>query len=203
MQHPATHVLALDVRWLDVVGLVLVLYFLVVGARRGMWWQIVRMLGIVASVAVARAITPRLAPRFADAFPDLGERIAGGIVWTIVILLGLLVVALVGRLGKESLEEAEFGLVDRVGGGLAGLLTGLVVHAALVLCLCQTTSQDWSVAAVRGTTSQRLVDSLGRKIPLFLDGRSADTLAPWFERVAHAGAPAGATGGSAPAPTQR
>lgn len=174
-------VLALDVRWLDVTGLAIVIYFLVIGARRGMWWQVVRLLGIVASVAVARAVTPRVAPRFAEAFPDLGERLAGGIVWTIIILIGLLVIALVGRLGKESLESVELGLVDRIGGAVAGAITGLLVHAALVLCLCQTTGRDWSVAAVRDTTSQRLIDSLGRKVPLFVNAHAAETLEPWFQ----------------------
>ncbi|MDZ4774253.1 MAG: CvpA family protein [Planctomycetota bacterium] len=173
---------AVEFRWLDILGLALVLYFLVIGARRGMWWQIVRLMGIVATVAVARAAAPRIAPRFAEAFPDLSVRVAGGIVWTIVILLGLLVVALVGRLGKESLEAAQLGTIDRVGGALAGALTGVLVHAAIVLCLCQVGAADWSVAQVRGTTSQRLVDSVGRKLPLFLDAQARETLEPWFSR---------------------
>lgn len=176
-------VAALDLRWLDILGLAVVVYFTIVGTRRGLWWQVVRLLGIVASVAVARALAPRLAPRFAAAFPDLGERVAGGIVWTIVILLGLLVVALVGRIGKESTEAAELGPVDRIGGAVSGALTGVLVHAGLVLCLCQTAAHDWSVTAVRGTTSQRLVDSLGRRLPLFLDAHAAETLEPWLDRA--------------------
>src|SRR5690349_12332315 len=77
---------AFDVRWLDVLGLVLVVYFLLVGMKHGLWWQLVRLFGIVASVAIARAVVPPIAPRFAAAFPDLDERVAGGIVWTAVIL---------------------------------------------------------------------------------------------------------------------
>jgi uncharacterized membrane protein required for colicin V production len=172
---------AIAIRWIDILGLALVLYFLVIGAVRGLWWQVVRLLGIVASVAVARAVAPRIAPRLAETFPDLGERLASGLVWTILILLGLLVVALIGRLGRETLEGAELGPIDRIGGGLAGALTGLLVHAAIVLCLCQTTGKDWSVSAVQGTNSQRLVDSLGRKIPLFLDAQAAETLEPWLQ----------------------
>jgi uncharacterized membrane protein required for colicin V production len=181
MQHSPWHTLAaVDFRWLDVLGLAIVLYFVLIGARRGMWWQIVRLLGIVATVAVARAIAPRIAPSFAEAFPDLPVRVAGGIVWTIVILLGLVVVAIVGRLGKESLEGVELGKIDRIGGALAGGLTGVLVHAAIVLCLCQVTAADWSVAQVRGTTSQRLLDSVGRKLPLFLDAHARETLEPWL-----------------------
>jgi uncharacterized membrane protein required for colicin V production len=171
---------AVEFRWLDLLGLAIVLYFLLIGVRRGMWWQIVRLLGIVATVAVARAAAPRIAPHFARAFPDLSERVAGGIVWTIVILLGLLVVAMIGRLGRDSLEGNELGSIDRVGGALAGGLTGVLVHASIVLCLCQVTPADWSVAQVRGTTSQRLVDSVGRKLPLFLDAHARETLEPWL-----------------------
>jgi uncharacterized membrane protein required for colicin V production len=171
------------VHWLDVVGLALIGYFIVLGALRGLWWQVVRLLGIVASVAVARALAPRLAPRLHALFPDLSERLASGIVWTVFLLGGLLLVALVGRIGKDTLEVAQLGTVDRIGGALAGLLSGMLVHAAIVLCLCRTTDPQWSVATVRGTQSQRLVDSLGRKVPLFLDAHAAETLEPWFERA--------------------
>lgn len=170
-----------DVRWLDALGFALVVYFLVLGALRGLWWQVVRLLGIVASVAVARALAPRLGPRMHALLPDLSERMAGGIVWTLVLVLGLLVVALIGRIGKDTLEAVQLGLLDRAGGAVAGLLTGVLVHAAIVLCLCQTTDRDWSVAAVRGTQSQRLVDSVGRRVPLFLDAHAAETLEPWLE----------------------
>lgn len=171
---------AFDVRWLDVLGIALVLYFLLVGLKHGLWWQLVRLFGIVASVAIARAVVPPIAPRFASAFPDLDERVAGGIVWTAVILLGLLVVALVGRVGKESLEAVQLGTIDRVGGAVAGALTGVLVHAAIVLCLCQVARREWSVDAVRGTASQRLVTSVGTSVPLFLDAHAADTLEPWL-----------------------
>jgi hypothetical protein len=46
--------------------------------------------------------------------------------------------------------------------------------------LCQVTAAEWSVAQVRGTTSQRLVDSVGRKMPLFLDAHARETLQPWL-----------------------
>jgi uncharacterized membrane protein required for colicin V production len=171
---------AFDVRWIDVLGLALILSFLLVGLKHGLWWQLVRLAGIVASVAIARAVVPPIAPRFAAAFPDLDERVAGGIVWTAVILLGLLVVALVGRMGKETLEAVQLGPIDRIGGAVAGALTGIFVHAAIVLCLCQLTRPDWSVQAVRGTASQQLIASMGRRVPLFLDAHAADTLQPWL-----------------------
>ena len=173
---------AIDWRWLDVLGLVVVTFFLLIGAYRGMWWQVIRLLGIVAAVSVARAAAPRLAPQLFAAFPDISLRVASGIVWTIVILLGLLAVALIGRLGKVTLDAAQMGSIDRVGGALAGGLTGAMIHAAIVLCLCQTASAEWSVAQVNGTTSQRLVDSLGRKLPLFLDAQAQETLDPWLSR---------------------
>jgi membrane protein required for colicin V production len=172
-----------DLRWLDIVGLVLVAFFCVLGLRRGLWWQLVRLLGLTASIAVARAVAPRLSPRLVELFEGLDPRLANGIVWTIVLAIGLILVALIGRIGKETLAVVALGWLDRIGGALAGALTGLLVHTALVVVLCQTSAREWSLQAVNGTHSQQLVDTMARRIPLFLDAHAAEVISPWLERT--------------------
>jgi uncharacterized membrane protein required for colicin V production len=168
--------------WLDIAGLGIVALFLVLGAMRGLWWQLVRLLGLIAAIAVARALAPRLSPQVLDWFPSLGPRAAHGLAWALVFLTGMLLVALLGRIGKAGLESAELGGVDRVGGAVAGALSGVLVHAALLLCLCQLGSREWCVDAVRGTQSRNLLDRLAHNIPHLVDDQAWAGLHPTIER---------------------
>ena len=163
-------------RWLDLVGAGLVLLFLILGARRGLWWQVVRLLGLAAVLALARAFAPRLSPGLAGAVSGLDPRIASGLVWLTFLLLGMALVALVGRLGKETIEAAQLGFVDRVGGALAGALSGLLLHGAAVLLLVLLGPAEWSRTAVHDTRSERLFDALGRKLSLLEDAHAMESL---------------------------
>src|SRR5262245_21627954 len=102
---------------LDLVGLAAVLLFLVLGFRGGLWWQLVRLLGLVATVAVARGFAPPVASGLENLFSALDPRVASGLAWTGILLAGFAIVALVGRVGSRA-EAAgvELGLVDRLGG---------------------------------------------------------------------------------------
>ncbi len=164
-------------RWLDLLGLGLIVLFFVLGVRRGLWWQLVRLLGLVTTVAVARAFVPRLSDGVAAALPSIDPRIACGVVWIAFLALGLAVIAFIGRLGKETLQAVQLGLVDRAGGALAGALSGALLHGSFVLLLMLLGPVDWSREALRGTRSARLYDTLGRRITLLEDTHAADVLA--------------------------
>ena len=182
---PASSILVQDsggLRWLDLLGLGIVVLFLVLGAMRGLWWQLVRLLGLIAAVAVARALAPRLSPTVNEWFPLLGERVAHGLVWTFVFLTGLLLVALIGRIGRAEIQGAELGGLDRIGGAVAGALSGILIHAALLLCLCQVGSREWCGTAVRGTQSRNLLDRLAHNIPHLVDDQAWAGLDPAIER---------------------
>lgn len=163
-------------RWLDLVGLGVVLLFVVLGARRGLWWQVVRLLGLAAVLAVARAFAPRLAPGLANAVSGLDPRIASGLVWLSILALGFAVVAFVGRLGKETIQAAQLGFVDRAGGALAGAISGILIHGVVVLLLVLLGPVHWSRSAVQDTRSERLFDALGRKLSLLEDAHAAEAL---------------------------
>jgi uncharacterized membrane protein required for colicin V production len=173
---------ASSLRWLDFVGLAIVVLFIVLGAMRGLWWQLVRLLGLIAVIAVARALAPRLAPQLHEWFPALGARVSNGLMWSLLFTAGLLLVALIGRIGKGEVAAGELGAVDRVGGAVAGALSGVLLHAALLLCVCQVASLDWCDAAVRGTHSQNLLDHLAHNIPHLVDEQAWAGLDPTIPR---------------------
>jgi uncharacterized membrane protein required for colicin V production len=160
----------------DLLGIGLVVLFLALGALRGLWWQVVRLLGIVASVAVARAVAPRFSPVLAEGLPGLGAHAANGITWLFVLLIGLLAVAIVGRVGRATLQAAQLGAFDRVGGAAAGALSGGLVHVAFLLVACQIASPAWKEARLEGTQSQALLDRVGEKLPILLDARAAESM---------------------------
>src|SRR5260221_9258260 len=129
--------------WLDIACLVIVLLCAYSGARRGIWWQFVRLLGVVATLNVARAFAPRLSHGLASVFSSLSPELANGILWSVLLLAGLFVVSLVGRLGRLMLEGAELTFRQRAGGALLGLATGLLLATGLIVCGAQLASQGW------------------------------------------------------------
>ena len=163
-------------RWIDLLGLSIAVLFFVFGALRGLWWQIVRLLGIVAVVAVARAIAPRFAPILESVLPGLSPKLANGIAWLLLILAGFFAVSLVGRLGKKTIEGAELGAVDRIGGAVAGLASGLLLHAAILVCVAQVGSTAWAATTLQGTRSQTLLEVVESRFPMVLDAHAAESI---------------------------
>lgn len=163
-----------DVAALDLVGAAVLLVFALLGAWRGLWWQAMRFAGIAGAVLAARALTPKLAPGLSRVLPELDPRLATGLVWLAVFLAGLAVAALLGRLGRKLLEAMQLGLVDRFGGLVAGALTGLLLHAALVAAFLQLAPAELAQASVSGTRSEALVRALARPLPLIFDGATTE-----------------------------
>jgi uncharacterized membrane protein required for colicin V production len=163
--------------WVDGVGLALVLLLACLGAVRGLWWQMVRLCGVVAVFSVARALAPRISPRLGAWFPDLSPQIANGLAWTLVLIAGMLGVALVGRIGKAALDAAALSAFDRIGGMVAGALSGLLVHTALIVATTQVAPQSFTAKSIDGTHSQALVATLDRWVPNLLDPHAREALA--------------------------
>lgn len=163
-------------QWIDLVGLAILSLFVVLGALRGLWWQVVRLLGVVASISVTRALAPRVSPLLASSLPGLSPTLANGLAWLVLLIACMLVVSMIGRLGRATLEAAKLGTVDRVCGALAGLASGILVHAVLLLCLCQVGSSAWSATTVRGTRSQGLLGVVADHFPMLLDAHAAESV---------------------------
>lgn len=166
------------IRWLDVLGLAAVLLFTVLGIRRGLWWQIVRLLGLVCALAVARAAAPALGGRI-HALTDFNARISGGLAWSAIFAAGLLAVALIGRVGRASLEAVQLGWLDRLGGAVAGAASGGVLYVGALLCMCQVLPESFLHETLRGSRSERVLAAVERGSPALLDARAADSVRPY------------------------
>ncbi len=165
--------------WIDMVGLGLVGLFLVLGLVRGLWWQVIRLLGVATAVGLARVLSPRLTPTVAESFPELSASITYGLVWFALFVSGLVVASLLGLIGKRALEAMQLGIVDRVGGGLAGVVTGLLFHSAVLVVLCGLGSDGWTERTMEGTKSALLLDTLTRRAPLIMHVEAAERVVPW------------------------
>jgi len=164
-------------RWIDVCGLALVLGFALLGARRGVWWQALRLLGLVAGVALARALAPRLAELLAEVFPGLHARAGHGLAWALVLVVAFLLVAWIGHRGSEAAGTAvPPTLLARAAGAGLGAVCGVVVHIALLLCLGQAAAPEWAEVRLEGTHSQRWVALVDRSVPGLVEVHAAETL---------------------------
>ena len=167
---------SLSLAWIDTVGLVIVGVMLLLGAFRGLWWQVIRLVGLVGAVAIARALSPQLTPHLADFFPDLPPRVAFGIVWLTVFLAGLTAASLLGVLGRKLLTTMQLGLVDRAGGALVGTATGAMIHLALVAAVSQLAPADWVTKNVGGSYSEVALDAAGSQWNLIVGPDAAREL---------------------------
>ena len=177
-----THFLQrINLPWIDQVGLVLVIVFFLLGIWRGLWWQVIRLIGVIGAVAVARGLTPRFTPTVEEAF-ELSAALASGLVWFVLFVCGLIVASLLGLIGKRALEAMQLGLLDRVGGGMAGALTGFILHSALLVLLTALGTQEWTTDTLAGSRSAVVLNNLTHKFPVLVDTQAAERIVgPWAE----------------------
>lgn len=158
---------------LDLVGLGLVTILLVLGLYRGLWWQVMRLVGLTLSVLAARAIGAPLALKLMQLFPELEPRTAHGLAWLTLFLTALLACALLGILGQRMLEAMKLDLANRLAGGVAGAATGFSAHVVVVVLLCQLAPPRMLGKYVVGTYSERVYAALGGRRPVVLAAEAA------------------------------
>lgn len=165
--------------WIDMVGMVIILMFFILGLRHGLVWQVTRLIGMLVAVTLARSLSPEFVPHVQSAL-DLPIRACQGIVWFMVFLATLLITGLIGIVGRRALEAVYLGPMDRMGGGLAGAITGVVLHCAVLVLLTSVGTTTWSTSTLRGSASASMLDSLSRKTHLLLDAQAAERIMePW------------------------
>jgi len=191
---------------LDWVGLGLIVLLVALGVWRGLWWQVVRLLGIVAAVALARGLSGGFAERISALWPELSPRLANGVAWISIFLVAMAVAALLGLLGNKVLQVMQLGLANRVGGGFAGLLTGLLLHGAVLIVLCQLAPEPFVGRVVAGSYSERLVGVAGERFPVLMTDEAAREVRRLLDRdpaAPAAGSPALPAGGGPGGPPAR
>ncbi|MCA9003320.1 MAG: hypothetical protein KDB61_15460, partial [Planctomycetes bacterium] len=84
--------------------------------------------------------------------------------------------ALLGRLGKQALDAMQLGAADRVGGAIAGGLIGLLLHGVLLLGITGMGSTEWSTETLAGSKSERLLNAVSNRWPIFVDASARDRI---------------------------
>ncbi len=156
----------------DGAGLLIVGLFAILGLFRGLWWQVIRLLGLLGAALLARGLAPHLAGGLEDRLDTFDPRLIHGVLWLVTFIAGIAAFAALGRFGRKALSAMKLGTLDRLGGCLAGAVTGLIVHAALVAGLLQVGSDTWAAESVLGTRSGALVEILTNELPLLYERTS-------------------------------
>ncbi len=167
--------------WVDWVGVVLGGVFLLLGILRGLWWQVIRFAGLAASAALARTFADGWGQKLAET-TEVSTEVAVGIVWLSLFLIGIVLTALLGTIGKRSLEAMKLGLMDRAGGAAAGLATGLFLHVAFLLVLAYMGPQPWTDRTLEGTYSRSLLQIVTTRNSVLAksDTPSTEVLQEWL-----------------------
>ena len=179
--------------WIDWIAVGLGGFFLLLGLLRGLWWQVMRFVGLIASAVLARTFADNWGSSLQGTL-DVSNEVAVGIVWVSLFVLGLILTAILGTLGKKSLEAMQLGLMDRAGGAVAGALTGLFLHTAFLVVLAYLGPQPWTEDTLEGTYSKSLLQYVTTRHNVLAKGESESTelLRQWLD----AGPGQGSSGGS-------
>ena len=178
---------------LDLVGLGLILLLCLLGLYRGLWWQVIRLVGVSVSILIARAAGGPLAQRLLALFPELSIRTAHGIAWGTLFLTALLACALLGLLGQRMLEAMKLDIANRLAGACAGALTGLCTHVVLLVLVCQLAPTPVLGQYVVGTYSEHLYSALGGRRSLVMAAEAAHEVDQVLQQAPrHPRSPAGA-----------
>lgn len=168
-----------DTPWIDLLGITVVAIFFVLGIRRGLVWQVTRLIGMLLAITLARSISPELVPRFEDIL-HLPAKASQGIVWFLVFVGTLIVTSLIGLVGRRALEAVQLGPMDRMGGGMAGAATGTLVHCVILILMTSLGTPQWTADTLKGSASASVLDNLSRKKHLLLNAQAAERIVgPW------------------------
>ena len=155
-----------QLHWIDQVGLGVTGAFLLLGAWRGLWWQVVRLLGLAAAVAIARWVGPVWGDDI-HAWGDLPLDVAHGLGWSSAFLLTLIGAAFLGMLGDRTIEAMKLSLLNRALGAIVGALTGLLLHCAGVWACAYFAGETWRAGTLELTRTSQLTDEFAELLRLF------------------------------------
>lgn len=162
-----------SIPWIDKLAIVLLGLFVALGLWRGLWWQVIRFVGFVGAFAAARLFSPKAEPLITKTFNITDPRFSQGLAWIVIFIAALIVVVLLGKLGKSMLEAMKLGMVDRLGGALAGALTALLIHSAFLAVLSLFAQGEWLHDQLVGSWSENLFDVLAEEYPVIVDEQQA------------------------------
>ncbi|TEU03510.1 CvpA family protein [Candidatus Aerophobetes bacterium] len=121
--------------WLDVVWLIVIVFFLVRGAMKGFFREIFGLLGVFVGLIVAVNYSQGVGNIIRGEITRLSPQIAKGISFAIIFVGIALIGGLIGLVFHGMLRSSPVKGIDRGGGLILGLLEGGVVCSVILIFL--------------------------------------------------------------------
>jgi membrane protein required for colicin V production len=118
---------------------------LLVSSLLGVWRGVVREVMSVLAWVTGVVLAGRFAADLARKLPLSGDVLPHAVAWVLILLLVLILVGLLAGLLKQLLSVAGLGLVDRLFGGVFGLVRGAMVLMLLVLLIGLTPFKTYPI----------------------------------------------------------
>ena len=118
---------------------------LLVSGLLGVWRGVVREVMSVLAWVTGVVLAGRFAADLARKLPLSGDVLPHAVAWVLILLLVLILVGLLAGLLKQLLSVAGLGLVDRLFGGVFGLVRGAMVLMLLVLLIGLTPFKTYPI----------------------------------------------------------
>ncbi len=121
--------------WLDVVWLIVIAFFLVRGAMKGLFRELFGLLGVFVGLIVAVKYSEEVANAIRGQVATLSPQVAKGISFAIIFIGIALIGGLIGLVFYKMLKDSPAKGIDRVGGLILGVLEGGVVCSVILIFL--------------------------------------------------------------------
>ncbi len=159
--------------WLDIVLIVA----LALSLLMGMWTGLIRMLFSLIGMIVGLLLAGAYGDALADKCTFFGDPNTAHIFAFIVIFLGTIIVAsIIGSLIRMALKNTPFGIIDKIGGAILGLLSGAIFIGAILAMYLKYVGPSEPI--ISSPVAAFLVDKFG--IVLGLLPAQFDTIKSYF-----------------------
>ena len=128
--------------WLDIVIIVVLALFALVGLRRGLIKAVLILAGLVLGVFLAG----RFYAPFADWLPIANESVARIVSFLIILVVVLAAAIVTALLLRRAISAVKLGWADRVFGAFFGFLVGVVICSAVLTLITKYSNIDATVS---------------------------------------------------------
>ena len=133
-----------ELGWIDISLIALLGVSMLVGLLRGVVFELLSLAGWFAAYFAARWLTPLAQPHIP--FGDAGSSLNYGVAFAAVFIAALIIWSIAARLLRALVRATPLSPVDRVLGGMFGLLRGVAVALAVAFAIGASplaTSAPW------------------------------------------------------------
>ncbi len=160
--------------WLDIVIIILFVFSIISGVANGLIKSFFGLVGFVVGIVIAG----RLYISFAKVLSFIPEQAAQITAFVIILILVLIVASLLGWLFTKIISATPLGILNRLLGGVFGLLSG-AFFVAIILALW-----DHFSGPVDAISNSAIASFLLNKFPIVLNllPNEFDSVRKFFER---------------------